>query len=444
MHVELCRDRACREVIRRVDARGGALAVAEALRGVVFWRLVSDAPGVAPTSARWFSVSAHPVDAGRVIRERFDVNGDGFADALTDRLFLGGATAPYLTAAAKQPPRDGAARLVSAGDVNGDGFSDLLVTAPRGGPMRLLFGGEGGVDPTPRSTLEAPAPSVTWGDAVAGVGDLNGDGYGDVVVGVAGRNTIYVYAGSAEGLAAQPAATLRRWPRCQGNLGGSVAALGDVNGDGLADFATDAYEGDGLVAIVTGAATWPTTPPAWVHRYAYAGGAAMSLRAAGDLDGDGFADAIRDDFEGNEAPNCGSPVWIRGAAAAPTEGRFDPAAREVLRLKQQCAHGFETSSGELLAVGDLDGDGFDDVLSYVVQPEGAARVRVIHGEARGPVRASAFAVQQTRDRIVALGDVDRDGFDDVALVPSSGAVALRLVRGAASEQSLTSSDVPRP
>jgi hypothetical protein len=140
------------------------------------------------------------------------------------------------------------ASVSTAGDVDGDGFSDIVVGAPNysgaqtsEGRAYLFLGSPAGLNAFPSWTVEAGQDYAYMGYAVSTAGDVNGDGYSDVIVSAyrldtqlqhAGR--VYVYHGSPAGLPT----TVNRYFEGQqagASLGAAVASAGDVNGDGFAD-----------------------------------------------------------------------------------------------------------------------------------------------------------------------------------------------------------------
>jgi hypothetical protein len=124
--------------------------------------------------------------------------------------------------------------VASAGDVNGDGYSDVVVGAPYAGGFTgrayVYLGGARGLGASPATSLSGPdGRDGQYARSVAGAGDINGDGYADVVVGAygVGGNTgrVYVYLGGASGLAATPIISLTGPDGLRGEFGYSVAAL---------------------------------------------------------------------------------------------------------------------------------------------------------------------------------------------------------------------------
>ncbi|MCI0581424.1 MAG: integrin alpha, partial [Chloroflexi bacterium] len=152
--------------------------------------------------------------------------------------------------------------VAGAGDVNGDGYADVIVGAylydagqtDEGAAFVFVGSAAGIADGSPVSAaaqLESDQAIAHLGVTVAGAGDVNGDGYADVIVGVylydAGQNdegAVFVFLGSAAGIAdASPASAAAQLESDQdhGLLGVSVAGAGDVNGDGYADAIAGAY-----------------------------------------------------------------------------------------------------------------------------------------------------------------------------------------------------------
>jgi len=140
----------------------------------------------------------------------------------------------------------GFGRAVAFGDVNADGYSDLAVGAPNttNGSVYVYHGSSTGISGSATRTLTGGASGDGFGHSVS-LGDANGDGYSDLAVGAYYYSTMtgraYVYHGSGSGIAA--AATTTVTGAATGYYFGVTVAIGDLNGDGYGDLAVtaDAY-----------------------------------------------------------------------------------------------------------------------------------------------------------------------------------------------------------
>jgi len=184
-----------------------------------------------------------------------DVDGDGTGDFAAGfepssaqdvgevRVFLGPLSAMGAPTILRVSAGLGVGRRLSgAGDVNGDGYADLLVSAPfatdtlghaGAGAAFLYLGGPSGILTSPARRYEGGKNDMGFGLAAAGLGDTNGDGYDDVAVGGTVRAGLATVFGGGE---AETTHTLAL-PVITGPLGWAVAGTGDLNGDGLADVA---------------------------------------------------------------------------------------------------------------------------------------------------------------------------------------------------------------
>src|SRR5262245_9014550 len=203
--------------------------------------------------------------------------------------------------------------LSPAGDVNGDGFQDVIAGAPvfsngqaSEGRAMVFLGTGTTLQASPSWTAESNQASALYGISVSAAGDVNGDGYGDVVVGAspwdgaagpdAGR--VDVYYGSPSGLSPTPSWSLEgSQVGCE--FGRSVACAGDVNGDGYSDviIGADRYDNtivdQGRAYLFLGSASGLSTTPAWIGESDGSGSLyGASVAGAGDLNADGYADVI--------------------------------------------------------------------------------------------------------------------------------------------------------
>lgn len=249
------------------------------------------------------------VEFGSTLSAAGDVNGDGFDDVIIGEwdgpyayLYMGhssGRLSPPTALSLNMNVSSMASTVSSAGDVNGDGFSDVMVAfQPVSSLGRqvvgLYFGGTGpGFDAVPDVELAAPIEDSNFGFVISSAGDVNGDGFGDVIVGSHGLDRAYIYVGGPDGLDTSPILTLEGKERT--NFGLAVASAGDMNGDGFGDVAvgTSDYAGDpGTVYVYMGGAGTMLNRGADValYRPAQGGGFGPVLGSSGDVNGDGFSD----------------------------------------------------------------------------------------------------------------------------------------------------------
>lgn len=304
-----------------------------------------------------------------------DVNGDGYADMIAGAPYdteSTGAVKLYYGAAdgfASTPwsiygadPGDELGAAVSAGgDVNGDGYDDVLIAAPGSydselvGTVFIFHGGPNGLGDEPDGALTGRETDTQFGDRVASAGDVNGDGFDDILVSIGSGDVAMLYYGGADGVEAMPShfLTPEEYDYIFAN---SLTGVGDVNGDGYADVLVDAANiDDTLKAYVyygseNGLAE---APDARLVVEAPAGQTA-TIRAAGDLDGDGFSDvAFAAVTPGYEETGSGTVYLYTGGE----DGLGETPVAMVNGTEAGDEFGWA-----LAGVGDVDGDGLGDVL----------------------------------------------------------------------------------
>ena len=214
-------------------------------------------------------------------------------------VYLGGRRPRSAVATPPGPRRGQRLRLAvaSAGDVNGDGYGDVVVGAT--GKLRYIyFGSAAGIRTAPSETLVGPDIGSGFGDAVAGAGDVNGDGYADVVVGAPAYRRLATAAHPhlSRQRRRRPTAsgTRRRHIHGADHLS-SRSLAADVNGDGYGDLLVGAMGENRFFVYFGGASGLARVPDQTLLGPSGTAGQDFPLpvSAAGDVNGDGYADDHR-------------------------------------------------------------------------------------------------------------------------------------------------------
>jgi hypothetical protein len=321
-----------------------------------------------------------------------DVNHDGYADILVGApgvdaggnargqayLYLGGShgisSVPAFTVTGRADNDALGLAVSAAGDVNHDGYADFLVGAPfvpAGGSLRgqayLYLGGEDGPGPVPAFTATGRADWDQLGTPVSGAGDVDGDGYADVLIGAShadvgggDRGQVYLHLGTPDGISFVPAFTVTGRAD-EDYLGYAVAGAGDVNGDGRADVLVGADRADaggtdrGQVYLYLGSSDGLSSSPALTITGRADGDIlGYSAASAGDVNGDGYADILvgapgadaGGDDRGQVYLYLGSSDGLNSSPAFTLTGRAD---NDML------------GTG-VASAGDVNGDGRADAL----------------------------------------------------------------------------------
>ncbi|MEE8450981.1 MAG: cadherin-like domain-containing protein [Thermoguttaceae bacterium] len=272
---------------------------------------------------------------------------------------------------------------LSAGDLNMDGFVDLVVGSPdsdvdrvdgtnvvrvnQAGKVQVFFGSEEGLSPEPSATYKGEQTGGHFGHSVQVLGDVNGDGFPDLMIGApdeqsetVGAGRAYLYLGSEEGLSPYPAQVFEGDAN-QDRFGASIAAAGDVNNDGFADAVIGAPQranaggGEGAAFLYFGSIDGLATQPLIIEPDAQNARFGFEVAGAGDVNGDGHDDVfvrtlnevIPGQFEGQVL------LYLGGLSGL---------SRTVLQLDEakETVSDVDVSRRSIAAGGDFNNDSLDD------------------------------------------------------------------------------------
>ncbi|NQU48403.1 MAG: FG-GAP repeat protein [Planctomycetes bacterium] len=385
------------------------------------------AGGESETLFQW-SGAAHNDSLGHSATDAGDVNADGYPDILV--------SAPWATVNGtinmgsvfvysgldgsllhqwdgQDPGSDFGFAISSAGDVNADGFDDLIVGARSTGQGSQAYSGSAfvysGADGSVLYQWAGLTQYDEFGSSVADAGDVNNDGFADVIIGAKrahlGKGSVDVYSGADGSL-------LHHWVgNLPGSIGSAVAGAGDVNNDGMDDLAVGSPENNPNGILQAGS----------VYVYSGANGTLLhqwnsdevgnlfgsSISKAGDVNADGFADVII-------GASGASPSGMNRAGSAFVYSGVDGS----LIYRWDGKFEYDTLGQAVSDAGDVNGDGFSDLLVGSPNSNGYfGSVNLYSGidgllvhDWQGQSPAEHFGAS-----ISGIGDMNRDGLADVVV-----------------------------
>ncbi|MDX2258274.1 MAG: hypothetical protein NW205_05090 [Hyphomicrobiaceae bacterium] len=447
--------------------------------------------------------------AGRSVAVLGDINGDGFDDILigANGSFSGGNTSgsSYVVFGTNSTfsgvlnlydlngtngfniPGEGALHqsgyaVGAAGDVNGDGLDDLLIgswrASPNGsfsGASYVVFGRTSGfstpfslsgLDGTNGFQVNGEAASQFSGSALGGGGDINGDGFDDIIIGAFGFDPNGASTGGENtgaafvvlGQEAPFAATIQlsalngdngfqlSGASVQDFAGRGVAIAGDINGDGFDDALIGAYGTDtggvaaGTTYVLFGSAsgfaadTNLSALSSAIIGAATSDASGRSVAAAGDVNADGLADIIIGASGADPNGNLSGAAYVVFGRTSGFGTDFSLGllnGTDGFRISGEAAD--DGAGFNIAAAGDVNGDGFDDVIvgAYSADPNGSfsGSTYVVFGGPGGfPTNVNLSSLNGTNGfqingeaandyagRTTSAGDINGDGLSDIII-----------------------------
>lgn len=295
-------------------------------------------------------------------------------------------------------------------DLNGDGYADLAIGAyaynSNVGGVHIFKGGPLGPSNIIDNTLTVTAPVINFGSNLM-LDDLNNDGYADIVISAtsitnASNNSVYIYMGSNSGVSTTPSSVLSH------PLGavyfGWALTIGDLNNDDYPDLIVSDY-GNGNLYVYNGSNSGASTSPSQTILNPSTSSFFGYSIAIGDVNGDDYLDLIVGDYIHNTK---GSVYLYNGSIV----GIGNTPSSMI-----NCPSGPFSAFGTVVLSGDVNGDGFSDV---VIGIGSGAKVFVYNGSSTG-VATNPDIVLNGLDggawwnSSIVLGNINNDEYIDIAI-----------------------------
>ena len=367
---------------------------------------------------------------GNTVSSAGDVNGDGYDDLIVGAylndaggtsagrayIYYGGSVfnaAPDVILTGDSAFIYFGSSVSSAGDVNSDGYDDVIVGAHRSASFKgraYLFLGGANMDNVSDLTFAGVNINDNFGFSVSGAGDLNGDGFSDVIIGAYGFSTntgrAYVYYGGA--LMNNVADVTLSGEAASNLFGYSVSNAGDVNGDGYSDVIAGAYaysSSTGRAYIYYGGTSMNSVADVVMTGEAASSTFGVSVSTAGDVNRDGYSDVV-----------VGSPGYasFTGRAYLYNGGASMNNVSDVTFLGEAGTGDFGISVSE---AGDINGDGFSDLIIGAEDYNSNGRAYIFNGSAQTDNIPDKYITGEALNdnfgcSVSSAGDVNGDGYFD--------------------------------
>ncbi|MBV6480266.1 MAG: hypothetical protein HGGPFJEG_03123 [Ignavibacteria bacterium] len=402
------------------------------------------------TTSNWQAIGGIVgIEFGYSVSTAGDINGDGYSDVIIGapryyypEIYEGTAFIYYGSAVGLPTPAEPnwigecnqanalfGASVSAAGDVNGDGYSDIIIGAPfydngetDEGKAFTYFGSSSGLSNTPDWTEEINQGNAQYGNSVSLAGDVNGDGYSDVIVGAHLYGGTYSYNGNPTGLSSTSNWTKEN-NQTDSEFGYNVSAAGDVNRDGYSDvligapFFDNGQTDEGKVFSFYGSSSGLSTSADWTEEINQAGAKfGNSVSTAGDVNGDGYGDVIIGAYKYDNIHTDEGKVFVYHGSST---GLPSSSNWSTYGTQANAKYGYAVSTA-----GDVNGDGYSDVVVgspfYDNGQTDEGKAYVFYGSTVG-LFLSNWTTESNQAganlgySVSSAGDVNGDGFSDLMI-----------------------------